>query len=129
MNEWNFQFPDDLVPFERLTDKHRAIFVERVSEQFTVAAAHELYDLGLTEEKTSAAVSVPITQASEPRMKVELVSSALADWQTFSRSMAHALEAAVVVLGADSNYGSCIVPLLRNDGFLFRHGYLRIVFR
>ena len=129
MNEWNFELPDDLVPFERLDTRSRSFLVERLRDQFATDACNQLYDLGRDEEKKGPLTPVPVEEHGPSNLKVELVPSARADWQCFSRRLTPSLEGAVHLLRSDSGYGSSIVPLMRDHGFVLRHGHLRVVYR
>lgn len=129
MNDWNLELPDDLVPFERLDRKSRSFLVDRLGEQFTTDACNQLFDLGRDEEKNGPLMSVPVEEHGPAGLKVELVPSALADWQCFSQKFSPSLEAAIHVLRSDSGYGSSVVPLMRDHGFILRHGHLRVVYR
>jgi hypothetical protein len=129
VNDWNIELPDDLVPFERLDGNRRSFLTDRLNEQFTTEAAAQLYDLGREEEKNGPLVAAPVEEHRPSPLKVELVPSAHADWQCFSRRLAPSLEAAVHVLRSDAGYGSSVVPLMRDQGFLLRHGHLRVVYR
>src|SRR6266851_3191273 len=102
MNDWNVELPDDLVPFERLDRKSRSFLAERLSEQFTTEAAAQMYDLGRDEEKNGPLIPAPVEEHRPSSLKVELVRSAQADWQCFSRRLAPSLEAAVHVLRSDT---------------------------
>src|ERR1035441_4636918 len=53
----------------------------------------------------------------------------MADWGCFSRKLQPSLDSAVHILRSHSGYGNSVVPLPRPEGFVLRHGHLRIVYR
>lgn len=128
MNNWSIEVPDDLVPSEGLSTTERSFLIARLTEQFTTEAAIELYDIGAVEEK-DALVQPPAPEGESARLKIDLVRSAAADWQCFSRSSQLSLDSAIRILESQAGQGASVVPLPRPQGRVLRHDPLRIVYR
>lgn len=131
MNDWKIDEPDDVVQFERLSLKDRSFLINRLTDQFTVEAAIQLYDIGSMEEKGTLA-RAPTPEQASARLNVEMVPSARADWEYFSVPLPRSdalLQSAVRILRSKAEpTGSAVLPG-REEGFLLRHEHLRIVYR